>query len=120
MPSVSVSRLDFVANCGTVAAQLVWGLMGISGDDFYQEPANLLFGLLCVPTEHRQFLPEAIRNAKVASSIPASGTIKIKHLAQLSRLGFLFSGIRCSLSAPHAINSNQRPSEGMRSCAVLV
>ena len=40
-----------------------------------------------------------IRNAKVASSTPASGTIKIKHLAQLERLGFLFSGL-CLGHAP--------------------
>ena len=38
-----------------------------------------------------QSVEQRIRNAKVTSSIPVSGTSKIKHLAQPTRLGFLFS-----------------------------
>jgi hypothetical protein len=39
-----------------------------------------------------QLVEQRIRNAKVTSSIPVSGTISTKRLAQLSRLGFLLSG----------------------------
>ena len=35
---------------------------------------------------------QRIRNAKVTSSIPVTGTIRIKHLAQATSLGFVVSG----------------------------
>ena len=47
-----------------------------------------------VPNVCHRIKPEAIRNAKVASSIPASGTSNIKDLARLIRFGFFLSGFR--------------------------
>ena len=41
-----------------------------------------------------QLVEQRIRNAKVASSIPASGTSKYKHLALVTSRGFLLSGVR--------------------------
>ena len=46
-----------------------------------------------------QLVEQRIRNAKVASSIPASGTSKIKRLAQTTSLGFLLSGFRVGTSS---------------------
>jgi hypothetical protein len=41
-----------------------------------------------------QLVEQRIRNAKVTSSIPVSGTSKNKHLASATSRGFLLSGIR--------------------------
>lgn len=47
---------------------------------------------------------------KVASSTPASGTIRFNNLAQLTRLGFLFSDFSAPLVLPdQSIRSNTRP-----------
>ena len=40
-----------------------------------------------------QLVEQRIRNAKVASSIPASGTSRIKQLASVTSRGFLLSGV---------------------------
>ena len=41
-----------------------------------------------------QLVEQRIRNAKVASSIPASGTNKIKDLAPVFNWGFFFPAVR--------------------------
>ena len=41
-----------------------------------------------------QLVEQRIRNAKVASSTPASGTSKGKDLGQFFGVGFLLSGVR--------------------------